>query len=112
MLTSVGPSSFVADSSSYTPATDWSPNRDTVAGAGTLSFVVGDQKVTLSDFPWADPSVHSLDEVGQYSTGSDGALDYVGGLSLSVATIPEPGACALFAMGLAACFSLARRSKR
>ena len=103
-LTAIGPSSFSADSSGFTPAADWSPSQHSVPGAGTLSCVIGDQQITLTDFFWAAPSVYGLDAGGQYSTGPDGALDYVGGISLSVTTVPEPGTCAL--LGLAGCLAL------
>ena len=94
------PSSFVADSSTFTPATDWSPNHHAIPAAGTLSCVIGNQQITLTDFFWADPSVYGLDSVGQYTTGPDGALDYVGGINLSVTTVPEPSSCTLLVLAL------------
>jgi hypothetical protein len=104
-----GPSSFSADSSTFTPAADWSPTEHAVPGAGTLSCVIGDQQITLTDFFWAAPSVYGLDSVGQYSTGPDGSLDYVGGISLSVTTVPEPGSGALLGLAFVGYLSLRRR---
>lgn len=66
---------------------------------------------TLTDFFWAAPGVYGLDAVGQYATGPDGSLDYVGGINLSVITAPEPGSCALLGLGLAGYLSLRRRFK-
>ncbi len=111
MRTNSGPTSFVADNSNFTPATDWSPNNHAVPAAGTLSCVIDNQQITLTDFFWATPSVYSLDSVGDYSTGSDGLLDYVGGINLSVTTVPEPGTCTLLVVAIAGYFSLARRSR-
>jgi hypothetical protein len=111
MRTNTGSSSFVADHSTFTPATDWSPSNHAIPAAGTLSCVIGNQQITLTDFFWAAPSVYGLDSVGTYTTGADGQLDYVGGINLSVATVPEPGTCTLVVLALAGYFSLARRFK-
>jgi hypothetical protein len=111
-LTTAGQShSFAADGASYTPATDWSPNLHAIPGAGTLSCVIGDQRITLTDFFVAIPSVYNLDLVGAFSTGSDGVTDDVAGINLSVTTVPEPGSCTLLVLGLAGYFSLGRASR-
>lgn len=89
MLTAAGPHSFAADGAAITPGI---PNTTRVPGSGTLSFVSGGQLVTLTDFYWATPSVYNQDLVGEYSTGADGQMDYVGGVSLSVTPVPEPEA--------------------
>lgn len=99
---SMMPHVFAANNATQTPATVPGPNTGyNFPGAGTLSFVSGDKQITLTDFYWAAPNVFNLDMVGQTTTGPDGQLDYVGGITLQVTTIPEPQAAALL-LGLAA----------
>jgi len=94
MLTSAQqPHIFAADGAAVTPQA-FPPNGN-LPGAGTLSFVSGNELVTLTDFYWATPSVYGLDLTGQFSTGADGQLDYVGGITLNVTAVPEPQAPAL-----------------
>ncbi|HUA38934.1 MAG TPA: hypothetical protein VMA35_11135 [Candidatus Sulfopaludibacter sp.] len=98
MLTAQGPHSFAADSAASTPGL---AIGSSVPGAGTLSFISGGELITLTDFFWATPSVYNQDLVGQYSTGANGLPDYVGGMTLSVTPVPEPG-MPLLAIGLLA----------
>lgn len=91
MLTAPGTHNFAADSAANTPMPVPGVNNGyAFSGAGTLSFVSGSQMITLTDFYWATPSVNNLDLVGASSTGPDGIADYVGGITLSVTTVPEP----------------------
>ena len=69
-----------------------------IPGAGTLSVVVGSQTITLTDFWWAAPTVHDVDEVGSGQTNPDGNADFVGRVTLVVT--PEPGTVGLMGMGL------------
>ncbi|HUA68827.1 MAG TPA: hypothetical protein VMA13_09795 [Candidatus Saccharimonadales bacterium] len=80
------PHLFLADSAPNTTA----PDGLTIPGAGTLSFVSGNEQITLTDFYFATPSVYNVDMVGAFSTGPDGKDDYVGGITLSVTSVPEP----------------------
>jgi len=95
MLTTLGPHNFGADSAAVTPP----PLGVTLPGAGTLSFTSGNELITLTDFFWATTSVYNLDMAGQYSTGPDGQNDYVGGITFSVTSVPEPQS-SLWAIGL------------
>jgi hypothetical protein len=111
MMTGPGSHSFSADSAQNTPMPF--PGADsgyTFPGAGTLSFVSGSQLITLTDFYWAKQSVNNLDLVGQYSTGADGATDYVGGITLSVTSVPEPH-LSLWAFGCLAGMMVYRNRK-
>ncbi|MES1180248.1 MAG: LamG domain-containing protein [Verrucomicrobiota bacterium] len=79
--------SFAADSAFPT----WGASPATsppIQAAGTLTFVSGNQLITLTDFYWATPSVYGLDQGGTDSLGADGTLDYVGGITLVVSTNP------------------------
>jgi hypothetical protein len=87
MLTSQGEQhTFSPDNASDTPA----PGNGIVPGAGTLSTEFGNELVTLTDFYLATPSVYNLDQAGEYSTGPAGSDDYVGGITFSVTSVPEP----------------------
>ena len=111
MLTSsLDPHSFAPDGASFTPATDWSPSLHSIPGAGTLTCIIGNQQITLTDFFWASPTVYNLDSVGTSTTGPDGALDYVGGINLSITTVPEPEISALFLLLLAG-YAFLKRSR-
>lgn len=94
-----GPSSFAADGAPSTPdpVYTWHSLKP---GAGTLSFVAGDQLVTLTDFYWASSSLYQLDLIGAFSGQPDGAMDFVGGITLTVTPIPEPGV-SIFLLALA-----------
>ena len=90
MLTSLGEQhTFSPDNASYTPAPAPGPNS-IVPGAGTLSAKFGNKLVTLTDFYLATPSVYNLDQAGGFSTGPAGSDDYVGGITFSVTSVPEP----------------------
>lgn len=87
MLTSQGEQhTFSLDNASDTPEL----GNGTVAGAGTLSADFGNELVTLTDFYLATPSVYNLDQAGDFSTGPGGSDDYVGGITFSVTSVPEP----------------------
>ena len=99
MLTSLGQQHiFSANTSLFTPTPG---STVMVPGAGTLSAVFGNELVTLTDFYLATPSVYNLDQAGDYSTGPAGADDYVGGITFSVTSAPEPQ-WSLWAMSLLA----------
>lgn len=93
-------SSFAADSGSSAPGPlDTSfPNGTYEPAAGTLSFVSGNQQITLTAFSMAYPTVYNQDLVGPYSIGADGTTDFVGQLAFSVTAVPEP-ALSLWALG-------------
>ena len=82
---------FAADSAPNTPTPTVGVNNGYYfPGAGTLSFVSGNQLVTLTDFYFATPSVYNLDLTGPLYAGPDGILDYVGGITFTVTSVPEP----------------------
>ena len=111
MLTSPSqPHAFTADSAPYTPTVSGANYGSVFPGAGALTFTSGDQVITLTDFYWATPSVYGLDLVGQNSIGPDGQLDYVGGISLNVSTVPEPQ-FPILALGCLAGMGLFRRQR-
>jgi hypothetical protein len=88
MKTATGADVFYANSASVTaPPTSPSPY---IPGAGTLSFVSGSERITVTDFYWATPSLLNLDLVGSTSIGADGVKDFVGGITLTVTQVPEP----------------------
>lgn len=108
MLSAPGPHSFLADGAPVTAA----PVGPTLPGAGTLSFVSGNELIALTDFFWATPSAYNLDLVGGFSTGPDGNNDYVGGITFSVTSVPEPQ-LSLWAVGLlAGMMAVHRRGRR
>ncbi len=112
MLSAPGPHSFVPDAALHTPMTVPGYNTGYLfPGAGTLSFVQGDQIVTLTDFYWAAQSVAGVDLTGQSSIGPDGALDYSGGITLSVTPVPEPQ-LSFWALGLLAVCRMRRSLPR
>ena len=102
MLTALGQQHvFSADNALSTPGpVTPAPNERTVTGAGTLSAVVGNELVTLTDFYVATPSVYSLDQAGGLSTGPGGSDDYVGGITFTVKTVSGPQQWWLLAMSL------------
>jgi hypothetical protein len=100
MLSAPGPHNFVADGAPYTAAAD-PIEANPFPSAGTLSFVSGNELISLTDFYWATPSVYNLDLVGGFSTGADGINDYVGGITFSITSVPEPQ-LSLWAIGLLA----------
>jgi hypothetical protein len=104
MLTATGPHSFSVDTSATTLSVGPFGSHgisQTIPAAGTLSFAYGSQLITLTDFYWDSPSVNNLNVVGPWSTGADpsGRFDNVGGITFSVAQIPEPN-LALWGLGL------------
>lgn len=90
--TAAGNQAFFANSAAQTPALDGT----VVPGAGTLTYVVGSQSVTLTDFQIFLPSVFNQDRVTDFSTTPDGHPndEFVGRFSLTVAgemtIVPEP----------------------
>jgi len=96
LRTADGATSFWANSSAQTLL----PTSITyVQGAGTLSFVSGDKRITLTDFYLARPAVYGLDLVRPATATPDGANDYIAKLSLKVEAVPEPG-LSLWGLGL------------
>lgn len=85
--------------------------------AGTLSTIIGNQQITLSDFSWItdgnrDVVWSTWANDAPYSGGSS-TLDYYGSFSLTVQAVPEPSTLplvALAAIGLA--MTRGRRSNR
>lgn len=100
LLSAQGPHSFVADGAPDTAAASPTGYGQPFPGAGTLSFVSGNELITLTDFFYAAPSAYNLDMVGQYSTGPDGLNDNIGGISFSVTPVPEPASLSLLAFGM------------
>jgi hypothetical protein len=108
MQATPGLHSFAADGAGSTPGLAIGSR---VPGAGTLSFVSGGEVITLTDYFWATPSVYNQDLVGEYSTGANGQPDFVGGITLSVIPVPEPGVPVL-AIGLLTGMIMIRRRMR
>jgi hypothetical protein len=102
---------FQADGGNST----WNVHGTTLMpAANSLSFQDGATLVELTAYSWAIPGVYSADRVSApYGSkgylGQDGGLDWVGQLTVNVVTVPEPGSCALLAVGVAALAALARR---
>ena len=89
-LMTAGPHTFYANSASNTPPSGpfGTPGpTHFVPGAGTLAFDYCGERITLTDFYWAQPSVYNTDQVGPWSTGPNGVNDFVGGITLSVAQV-------------------------
>jgi hypothetical protein len=106
MLTSQGGQhTFSPDNASFTPSPG---SNGIVPGAGTLTAEFGNELVTLTDFYLATPSVYNLDQAGEFSTGPAGSDDYVGGITFSVTSVPEPQ-WSLWATGLLAGLIAMRR---
>lgn len=103
MLTSATEThTFAADAAPNTPKTI--PGFNTgyaFPGAGTLSFVSGEQVITLTDFYWATPSAFGLDLVRGDAVQPDGVNDFAGGITLAVTAVPEPK----FTLWVVACLS-------
>lgn len=98
LMTSAGPHSFSVDSSSTTLAvgpfgSDGISPSQIIPAAGTLSFTYGGEQITLSDYFWEAPQVNNINVVQPWAALPDpgGNSDNVGGLTLTVTTIPEPG---------------------
>jgi len=92
-------------------------NMNVAPGANSLSFQQGNTLVTLTQYSWADPTCYNVDRIsapfGSYGAiGQDGVPDWVGEISLSVTTVPEPGSCTLILLALGGRFLLPRRSSR
>jgi hypothetical protein len=103
------PHNFAADGALHTPKPFPGINTGyNFPGAGTLSFVDGNQIISLTDFYLANPSVFSLDKVGNFSVGADGLNDYVGGITLAVSPIPEPN-LGFWGLGLLLVFARLKR---
>lgn len=74
------------------------------AGAGTLSTVIGQQRITLESFTWITDGQRDVVHPhwandAPYAAGS-GRLDYHGAFTLRIENVPEPGAGALLGLGL------------
>jgi hypothetical protein len=98
---------FQANSAAYT----YYNNFNYGPGAGTLSFVSGQQTVTMTRYFWARPGLLSLDLTGHLSLQPDSENDYLGIFELDVVTVPEPSSAVLFGLaGLAAVLIRRRKS--
>jgi hypothetical protein len=91
------PSGFAANGNAVTLALD---GLAVTPGANSLSFQDGDRLITLTEYSWADPAVFSLDRVyaptgNPGEVGTDGTLDWIGQMALTVTPIPEPASAAL-----------------
>jgi hypothetical protein len=78
-----------------------------VKGAGTLSFVDGGNRITLTEFRDTTANIYNVDRVGEFSLGANGNHDSVLEFSLQVVAIPEPTSL-LLAFGAGALLLLGR----
>jgi hypothetical protein len=74
------------------------------AEAGTLSFVSGNELISLTDFNWItngnrDVVWSTWANDAPYSGGS-GTLDYFGSFTITVQTVPEPATGVMLCLGL------------
>jgi len=91
LLTTIGQQhTFAADGALHTAAANPTGYGQLFPGAGTLSFVSGNELITLTDYFYYAPSVYNVDLVGEITTGADGRNDNVGGITFTVTPIPEP----------------------
>lgn len=109
----LGTNAFSANAATHTPKPFPGVNTGyNFPGAGVLSFLTGNQQISLTGFYWASPSVYKLDNVSGYAVGPDGINDFVGGITLSVTQVPEP-TLALWGFGiLTGLVGLRRQLKR
>ncbi len=105
----VGPSPpfppFFPDSSPSTVTLDVHP----APGSGSLSFVDGSVRITVTDYSWSEPAVFGTDRVSPYNNMPDGANDWVGRLTLEVDPIPEPATFGLIGAGLLGLSMISRK---
>jgi len=83
---SAAPTNFWANGNVYTLR---ATSLSSVPSAGTLSFISGDKRITLTDFFIARPAVYGIDIVQPFSTAPDGLKDYIGGITLRVDAFPR-----------------------
>lgn len=75
------------------------------AEAGSLSFVTGNELITLTDFNWITDGTRDVvwstwANDAPYSGGS-GTLDYFGSFTITVQAVPEPATVGMLLLGLA-----------
>jgi hypothetical protein len=71
-----------------------------VPGASTLTYVDGNESITLTTFVWENTNVQSLDLVQAYDSIPGGGPDNIGVFTLSVVSVPEPRSIYLLLGGL------------
>ena len=81
-----------------------------VNGAGTLSFVDGGNRITLTEFRDTTAGIYGIDRVGEFSLGANGNHDSVLEFTLQVTAIPEPAS--LLALGAGSLLLLGRSKRR
>lgn len=91
-------------------------NGNDVQAANSLSFTVGNTKLTLSKFTlfdYANPAVPNAvpDLVGFYDNTPNHLTDYSGSFTVNVSAVPEPGQWAMMAGGIGL-LAVARRRKQ
>jgi uncharacterized protein (TIGR03437 family) len=82
--TDVGYFPAIAPSSGQT----FDTNQALVTGSGSLTFMDGQTKITLTSFQWSMPNVYKKDRVGSFNTTPDGTNDYIGQFTLQVSAPP------------------------
>lgn len=109
LMTSTSEPVFLVDNSSDTAVVMGNGLLKDAPAAGTLSATIGNQIITLTDFYNAQPSVYNQDKAGQITLGADGTADYVGGITLTITTVPEPSSLCLLALMAPLLFGCCKR---
>jgi hypothetical protein len=103
---------FLSPSLAAVPVASGAPalNSSASTSPGSLTFVDGTARVTLTGFQWSVASP-TVDRVSGFDSVPGGAPDFVGSFTLTVTAVPEPASWALLGLGMLAAGGLARRRK-
>lgn len=87
---------------------------DSLPAAGSLVYTDGGTTITLTDFRWARPEVFGQDRIAPIATTADGAIEFLGQISLTVETaaVPEPHGLTLIGTGIIGLVAYGYRRKR